>query len=166
MVLLDKNKRSAKYIFWKRTLSSMILFLFIYLGCLKPLQIHLVDKILFQPLNNFIIEKQNIKLIIIEDEIRIINKRKNQESKIEWPLNGSILLSLILFYISKNKKFLKILIKYQFIWILVSPFAAMAIIQDNSMISIVYDIHLKLYKLVFLFLGFLSVRQFYLSSGK
>ena len=164
MVLLDKNKRSSKYIFWKRTLSSLIVFFFVYLGCLKPLQIHLVKNILFQPLNNFIIDKQNIELIIVDDEMRIINKQKNQESKIEFPLNGSILFALILFYISKNKTFLKLLIKYQIVWILIIPFACIAIIYDNSIIAIVYDIHLKLYKIIFLFLGILSVKQFYLSS--
>ena len=109
-------------------------------------------------------DKQNIELIIIEDEMRIINKQKNQESKIEWPFNGFILFALILFYISKNKKFLKLLIKYQIVWILIIPFASMAIIQDNSIIAIVYNIHLKLYKIIFLFLGFISVQQFYLSS--
>jgi len=165
---LDKSKQSPKYIFYKRTLYSLSIFLLVYLGCLQPFQTHLVKNILFQPLKTIIDGKEDIELIVIKDEMRIINKqiKYNQESKIEWPLNGSILLALTLFYISNNNKLLILLIKYQFMWIIIIPFAVLAIIQGNSIITILYNIHLNVYKIIFLTLGLLSIRQFYLSYNK
>ena len=100
----------------------------------------------------------------MEDEIRINRISQNKETKIERPLNGSIYLALILFYISKNKKLIRFSIKYQLLWIIIIPIVALIIIQGNCIAAILYDLHLKLYKIIFLFLGFLSLRQSYLSS--
>ena len=126
-----------------------------------------MENFLFQPLYNFTINFPNIELQTIEDEIRIITNNINKvlEIKIEWPLNGSILLAFTLFYISRNKNLMKLLIGYQCIWLIIIPLAVLPIINGNIIITILYNIHLKIYKMIFLFLGLLSIRQFYISSS-
>ena len=125
-----------------------------------------MENYLFQPLDNYTINFPNIELQTIEDEIRIINNiNKALGIKIEWPFNGSILLALTFFYISRNKNLMKLLIGYQCIWLIIIPLAVLPIINGNIIITILYNIHLKIYKMIFLFLGLLSIRQFYISSS-
>ena len=135
MVLLDNNQPATKFIFWKRFVLSIILFFLIYFGGIKPLQSTLIDKIIYPPLAGYIQNYPDFYLIIIADEMRLKNYSTFPQTptKIEWPLNGSICLA----------------------------FAILLILNGHGLMEIIYGIHLKLYKLLFIFIGFLSIVNMY-----
>ena len=78
-------------------------------------------------------------------------------TKIEWPLNGSICLAFTLLFIGGNRKMMQILVLYQFVFLILMPFAILLILNGYGLMEMIYGIHLKLYKLLFLFIGFLSI---------
>jgi len=82
-------------------------------------------------------------------------------TKIEWPLNGSICLAFTLLFIGGNRKMMQILVLYQFTFLILIPFAILLILNGYGLMEIIYGIHLKLYKLLFLFIGFLSIMDLY-----
>ncbi len=53
------------------------------------------------------------------------------------------------------------IILYQFVFITLIPLAVLLIIYGHGLIEMIYGIHLKLYKLLFLFIGFLSIMDLY-----
>ena len=82
-------------------------------------------------------------------------------TKIEWPLNGSICLAFALLFIGGNRKMMQILVLYQFVFITLIPLAVLLIINGHGLMEMIYGIHLKLYKLLFLFIGSLSIIDLY-----
>ena len=116
MVLLDDHQPTTKFLFWKRAAVSIILFILIYFGGIKPLQSILIDKIIYHPLVTYIQQYPHFDLTIIEDEMRLKNYSTFPQTptKIEWPLNGSICLAFTLLFIGGNRKMMQILVLYQF----------------------------------------------------
>ena len=116
MVLLDDHQPTTKFLFGKRAALSIILFILIYFGGVKPLQYILIDKILYPPLATYIQQDSPFYLTIIEDEIRLHNYSTffQKPTKIEWPLNGSICLAFALLFIGGYRKMMQILVLYQF----------------------------------------------------
>ena len=163
MVLLDNHQPASKFIFWKRASLSIILFFLIYFGGIKPLQSTLIDKIFYPPLAGYIQHYPDFYLIIIEDEMRLKNYSTFPQTptKIEWPLNGSICLAFTLLFIGRNRKMMRKIILYQFVFITLIPLAVLLIINGHGLMEMIYGIHLKLYKLLFLFIGFLSIMDLY-----
>ena len=163
MVLLDNHQPATKFIFWKRAALSIILFILIYFGGIKPLQSILIDKIIYHPLVTYIQQYPHFDLKIIEDEMRLKNYSTFPQTptKIEWPLNGSICLAFTLLFIGKNRKMMRKIILYQFVFITLIPLAVLLIINGHGLMEMIYGIHLKLYKLLFLFIGFLSIMDLY-----
>ena len=163
MVLLDNHQPASKFIFWKRASLSIILFFLIYFGGIKPLQSILIDKIIYHPLAGYIQHYPDFYLIIIEDEMRLKNYSTFPQTptKIEWPLNGSICLAFTLLFIGRNRKMMRKIILYQFVFITLIPLAVLLIINGHGLMEMIYGIHLKLYKLLFLFIGFLSIMDLY-----
>ena len=163
MVLLDNHQPASKFIFWKRASLSIILFFLIYFGGIKPLQSTLIDKIIYPPLAGYIQHYPDFYLIIIEDEMRLKNYSTFPQTptKIEWPLNGSICLAFTLLFIGRNRKMMRKIILYQFVFITLIPLAVLLIINGHGLMEMIYGIHLKLYKLLFLFIGFLSIMDLY-----
>ena len=163
MVLLDDHQPTTKFIFWKRVVIILILFfLFYYIG-IKPLQSILIDKIIYPPLAGYIQNYPDFYLIIIEDEMRLKNYSTFPQvpGKIEWPINGSICLAFALLFIGGYRKIMQILVLYQFSFLILMPFAILLILNGYGLMEMIYGIHLKLYKLLFLFLGFLSIMDLY-----
>ena len=163
MVLLDDHQPTTKFLFWKRASLSIILFILIYFGGIKPLQSIFIDKIVYPPLTGYIQNYPNFYLIIIEDEMRLISYSTFPQVpvKIEWPLNGSICLAFTLLFIGGNRKMMRKIILYQFVFITLIPLAVLLIINGHGLMEMIYGIHLKLYKLLFLFIGFLSIMDLY-----
>ena len=163
MVLLDDHQPTTKFLFWKRASLSIILFILIYFGGIKPLQSILIDKIIYPPLAGYIQNYPDFYLIIIEDEMRLKNYSTFPQTptKIEWPLNGSICLAFTLLFIGGNRKMMRKIILYQFVFITLIPLAVLLIINGHGLMEMIYGIHLKLYKLLFLFIGFLSIMDLY-----
>ena len=163
MVLLDDHQPTTKFLFWKRAALSIILFILIYFGGIKPLQSIFIDKIVYPPLTGYIQNYPNYYLITIEDEMRLITYSTFPQvpAKIEWPLNGSICLAFALLFIGGNRKMMQILVLYQFSFLILMPFAILLILNGYGLMGIIYGIHLKLYKLLFLFIGFLSIMDLY-----
>ena len=163
MVLLDDHQPTTKFLFWKRASLSIILFILIYFGGIKPLQSILIDKIIYPPLAGYIQNYPDFYLIIIEDEMRLKNYSTFPQvpGKIEWPINGSICLAFALLFIGGNRKMMRKFILYQFVFITLIPLAVLLIINGHGLMEMIYGIHLKLYKLLFLFLGFLSIMDLY-----
>ena len=163
MVLLDNHQPASKFIFWKRASLSIILFFLIYFGGIKPLQSTLIDKIIYPPLAGYIQHYPDFYLIIIEDEMRLKNYSTFPQTPItiEWPLNGSICLAFTLLFIGRNRKMMRKIILYQFVFITLIPLAVLLIINGHGLMEMIYGIHLKLYKLLFLFIGFLSIMDLY-----
>ena len=163
MVLLDDHQPTTKFLFWKRVVLGIILFFLIYYGVIKPLQSTLIDKIIYPPLAGYIQNYPDFYLIIIEDEMRLITYSTFPQvpAKIEWPLNGSICLAFALLFIGGNRKMMQILVLYQFSFLILMPFAILLILNGYGLMEIIYSIHLKLYKLLFIFIGFLSIVNMY-----
>ena len=163
MVLLDDHQPTTKFLFWKRADLSIILFILIYFGGIKPLQSTLIDKIIYPPLAGYIQNYPNYYLITIEDEMRLITYSTFPQvpAKIEWPLNGSICLAFALLFIGGNRKMMQILVLYQFSFLILMPFAILLILNGYGLMEIIYSIHLKLYKLLFIFIGLLSIVNMY-----
>ena len=163
MVLLDNHQPATKFIFWKRASLSIILFFLIYFGGIKPLQSTLIDKIIYPHLAGYIQNYPDFYLIIIEDEMRLKNYSTFPQTptKIEWPLNGSICLAFTLLFIGGNRTMMRKIILYQFVFITLIPLAVLLIINGHGLMEMIYGIHLKLYKLLFLFIGFLSIMDLY-----
>ena len=163
MVLLDDHQPTTKFLFWKRAALSIILFILIYFGGIKPLQSIFIDKIVYPPLAGYIQNYPDFYLIIIEDEMRLKNYSTFPQTptKIEWPLNGSICLAFTLLFIGGNRKMMQILVLYQFVFLILMLFAILLILNGYGLMEIIYGIHLKLYKLLFLFIGFLSIMDLY-----
>ena len=163
MVLLDDYQPTTKFLFWKRVVLGIILFFLIYYGVIKPLQSTLIDKIIYPPLAGYIQNYPNYYLITIEDEMRLIpySTFPQVPAKIEWPLNGSICLAFALLFIGGNRKMMRKIILYQFVFITLIPLAVLLIINGHGLMEMIYGIHLKLYKLLFLFIGFLSIMDLY-----
>ena len=163
MVLLDNHQPTTKFLFWKRADPSIILCILIYFGGIKPLQSILIDKIIYPPLAGYIQNYPDFYLIIIEDEMRLKNYSTFPQTptKIEWPLNGSICLAFTLLFIGGNRKMMRKIILYQFVFITLIPLAVLLIINGHGLMEMIYGIHLKLYKLLFLFFGFLSIMDLY-----
>ena len=163
MVLLDDYQPTTKFVFWKRVVLGIILFFLIYYGVIKPLQSTLIDKIIYPPLAGYIQNYPDFYLIIIEDEMRLKNYSTFPQvpAKIEWPLNGSICLAFALLFIGGNRKMMQILVLYQFSFLILMPFAILLILNGYGLMEMIYGIHLKLYKLLFLFIGFLSIMDLY-----
>ena len=163
MVLLDDHQPTTKFLFWKRVVLGIILFFLIYYGVIKPLQSTLIDKIIYPPLAGYIQNYPDFYLIIIEDEMRLITYSTFPQTptKIEWPLNGSICLAFTLLFIGGNRKMMQILLLYQFSFLILMPFAILLILNGHGLMEMIYGIHLKLYKLLFLFIGFLSIMDLY-----
>ena len=163
MVLLDDHQPTTKFLFWKRAALSIILFILIYFGGIKPLQSILIDKIIYHPLVTYIQQYPHFDLTIIEDEMRLKNYSTFPQTptKIEWPLNGSICLAFTLLFIGGNRKMMQILVLYQFSFLILMPFAILLILNGYGLMEMIYGIHLKLYKLLFLFIGFLSIMDLY-----
>ena len=168
MVLLDDHQPTTIFLFWKRASLSIILFILIYFGGIKPLQSILIDKIIYPPLAGYIQNYPDFYLIIIEDEMRLKNYSTFPQTptKIEWPLNGSICLAFTLLFIGGNRKMMQILVLYQFTFLILMPFAILLILNGYGLMEIIYSIHLKLYKLLFLFIGFLSILNLYSNISK
>ena len=82
-------------------------------------------------------------------------------TKIEWPLNGSICLAFALLFMGRNSKMIRMLLLYQFTFLILMPFAILLILNGHGLMEIIYGIHLKLYKLLFIFIGFLSIVNMY-----
>ena len=163
MVLLDDHQPTTKFLFWKRVVLGIILFFLIYYGGIKPLQSTLIDKIIYPPLAEYIQNYPDFYLIIIEDEMRLITYSTLHQTptKIEWPLNGSICLAFALLFMSRNSKMIRMLLLYQFAFLILVPFAILLILNGHGLMEIIYSIHLKLYKLLFIFIGFLSIVNMY-----
>ena len=163
MVLLDNHQPATKILFWKRFVIVLILFILIYYGGIKPLQSILIEKIIYPPLAGYIQDYPNFYIIIIEDEMRLITYSTFPQTptKIEWPLNGSICLAFTLLFIGGYRKMMQILVLYQFTFLILIPFAILLILNGYGLMEMIYGIHLKLYKLLFLFIGFLSIMDLY-----
>ena len=163
MVLLDNHQPATKFIFWQRFVIVLILFFLFYYGGIKPLQSILIDKIIYPPLVTSIQQYPNFDLTIIEDEMRLKNYSTFPQvpAKIEWPLNGSICLAFALLFIGGYRKMMQILVLYQFTFLILMPFAILLILNGYGLMEMIYGIHLKLYKLLFLFIGFLSIMDLY-----
>ena len=163
MVLLDNHQPATKILFWKRFVIVLILFFLFYYGGIKPLQSILIDKIIYHPLVTYIQQYPHFHLTIIEDEMRLITYSTFPQTptKIEWPLNGSICLAFALLFIGGNRKMMQILVLYQFSFLILMPFAILLILNGHGLMEIIYGIHLKLYKLLFIFIGLLSIVNMY-----
>jgi len=163
MVLLDNHQPATKFIFWQRFVIVLILFFLFYYGGIKPLQSILIDKIIYHPLVTYIQQYPHFDLTIIEDEMRLISYSTFPQVpvKIEWPLNGSICLAFALLFIGGYRKMMQILVLYQFTFLILMPFAILLILNGYGLMEMIYGIHLKLYKLLFLFIGFLSIMDLY-----
>ena len=163
MVLLDDHQPTTKFLFWKRASLSIILFILIYFGGIKPLQSILIDQMIYHPLVTYIQQYPHFHLAIIEDEMRLKNYSTFPQvpAKIDWPLNGSICLAFALLFIGGNRKMMQILVLYQFSFLILMPFAILLILNGYGLMEIIYSIHLKLYKLLFIFIGLLSIVNMY-----
>jgi hypothetical protein len=118
---------------------------------------------IYPPLATYIQQYPHFYLTIIEDEMRLKNYSTffQKPTKIEWPLNGSICLAFALLFIGGYRKMMQILVLYQFSFLILMPFAILLILNGYGLMEIIYSIHLKLYKLLFIFIGLLSIVNMY-----
>ena len=80
------------------------------------------------------------------------------KTKLELPFNGHILLALTLLLVSGNIRLTNFLVFYQLLLFLVIPFLGWLLINGQSWLSILINVHEKVHKVIFLFIGLLSIK--------
>ena len=95
------------------------------------------------------------------DEIFVINQagQNTFRTKLELPFNGYILLALTLFVAAGNHKFIRILVIYQLALFFMIPFLGWLLINGQSWLAIILNVHQTAHKAVFLIMGLLSIKS-------
>ena len=161
MVSLDRKQRAAVFSFWRRVFLCLIAFSFIYLGLLRPLQ-RFVTKVYFGPfVEKFILKKDNYYIETAIDEIDLIRQNSKSEirAKFELPFNGHILFALTLLIAARNKEFIRILVFYQLVLLIILPLLGLLFLNGQLWLAIILKFHEKAHKIVFIILGVLSIKS-------
>ena len=162
---MDSHQRSGRYLFWRRVFLSLTVFSLLYLVVVRPLQSLLIDKIIFPAVSIFALDYEDVQLVTNVDEIDLITKwpHPDYQTQIELPFNGHVWLALALFWIAKSRKLIRTLLLYQLILIILMPLAGWLILEGYGWVTIVTNIHTKVYKVLFIIVGLLAIRSFILS---
>jgi hypothetical protein len=163
---MDSYQRSENYLIWRRVLLSLTVFSLLYLVAVRPLQSLLIDKIIFPAVSVFALDYEDVQLITNVDEIGLITQwpHPDHQTQIELPFNGHVWLALVLFWIAKSRKLIRILFLHQLFLTILMPLAGWLILEGYGWVTIVTNIHNKVYKALFIIVGLLAVRSLKLSK--
>ena len=161
MVSLDRKQRAAVFSFWRRVFLCLIAFSFIYLGLLRPLQRFVTEEYLGPFIEKLILNKDNYYIEIAIDEIDLIRQNSKSEirAKFELPFNGHILFALTLLIAAGNKDFIRILVFYQLVLLIILPLLGLLFLDGHLWLAIILRFHEKAHKIVFIILGVLSIKS-------
>ena len=160
MVFLDRKRRKPVVSFWIRVVISLIIFTVTYLSIIRPIQKSVINNSIF-PLLKAYNNKHGFGFYPgTADEIFAFQRfgELSIKTKLELPFNGHILLALTLLLASGNKRFTKLLVFYQLSLFLIIPFLGCLLINGQTWLSIVINVHDKTHKVVFLLMGLLSLK--------
>ena len=95
------------------------------------------------------------------DEIDLIwQKSKNEiRAKFELPFNGHILFALTLLIAAGNKEFIRILVFYQLVLLIILPLLGLLFLNGRLWLAIILKFHEKAHKNVFIILGVISIKS-------
>ena len=161
MVFLDRKQRSAVFSFWRRVFLCLIAFSFIYIGLLRPLQRFVTEVYFGLILEKFILKKDNYYIETGIDDIDLIGQKSKHEirAKFELPFNGHILFALTLLIAAGNKEFIRILVFYQLVLLIILPLLGLLFLNGQLWLAIILKFHEKAHKIVFIILGVLSIKS-------
>ena len=162
---MDSHQRSRHHLFWRRVFLSLTVFSLLYVGAVRPLQSLLIDKVIFPAVSVFALDYEDVQLVTNVDEIDLITQwpHPDYQTQIELPFNGHVWLALALFWIAKSRKLIRILFLHQLFLTILMPLAGWLILEGYGWVTIVTNIHTKVYKVLFNIVGLLAIRDLILS---
>ena len=157
---MDRKRRKPVVSFWIRVFISLIIFAVTYLSVIRPIQQSVINNSIFPILKTYN-NKNGFEFSPGSgDDIFAYHPfgKSSIKTKLELPFNGQILLALTLLLASGNKRFTKFLVYYQLSLFLIIPFLGYLLINGQTWLSIVINVHDKTHKVVFLLMGLLSLK--------
>jgi len=157
---LDRKRRKPVVSFWIRVFISLIIFAVTYLSVIRPIQQSVINNSIFPILKTYN-NKNGFEFYPGSGDAIFAYQpfgKSSVKTKLELPFNGHILLALALFLVSGNKRFTKFLVFYQLSLFLIIPFLGCLLINGQTWLSIVINVHEKTHKVVFLLMGLLSLK--------
>ena len=161
MVFLDRKWRTPVVSFWIKVFISLIIFTVTYLSIFRPIQRWIINNSITPVIKTYV-NKNGLEIYSgSADDVFIYQPvdKLSTTTKLELPFNGHILLALTLFLVSGNIRLTKFLVFYQLLLFLVIPFLGWLLINGQSWLSIVINFHEKVHKVIFLFIGLLSIKS-------
>ena len=135
MVSLGRKQRSAVFSFWRRVFLCLIVFAVTYLFVIRPTQKWIINKAIFPFVYRNYSSNQDIQFQPgAADEIFVINQAGQNSviTKLELPFNGHILLALTLFVAAGNHRFIRMLVIYQLVLLLIIPLLGRLLINGQN----------------------------------
>ena len=112
-------------------------------------------------IEKLILKKDNYYIETAIDEIDLIRQNSKPEirAKFELPFNGHILFALTLLIAAGNKEFIRILVFYQLVLLIILPLLGLLFLNGHLWLAIILKFHEKAHKIVFIILGLLSIKS-------
>lgn len=164
---MDNHQRSANSLIWKKVFLSLTICGVLYISIVRPLQSLLIHELIYPAIQKSSLVNKKVKIEPGEDELQLITQRPqlDQRTKVELPFNGYFWLTLGLLGGVKNKKLVTLLLLYQIVLFIVMPLFLLLILKGHGWIVIITNLHERLYKVLFLIVGLLAVRDSVLTQS-
>ncbi len=157
---MDYRERSYRYLFWRKLCISLIAIGLVYILFIRPVQSFVVREFILPVFDSFIKPDSDIITTLGRDEFFLSSLTDIfSQVKIEVPFNGYFWLAMSMIWPTKNKRFGRFILIYNWILFLIIPIIAISIINGFSWLAPLANVHDKVYKALFLILGILAVRE-------
>ena len=157
---MDYRERSYRYLFWRKLCISLIAIGLVYILFIRPVQSFVVREFILPTFDSFIMPDSDIITTLGKDEFFLSSLSDSfPRVKIEVPFNGYFWLAMSMIWPTKNRRFGRFILIYNWILFLIIPIVAISIINGFSWLAPLANVHDKVYKALFLMLGILAVRE-------
>ena len=116
MVSMDRKQRSAVFSFWRRVFLCLTTFSIVYIGAIRPIRVWSSTQVL-NPLFSCILDNKEAVIQVSTRTIQIKNI-SNQYINISIPFGFYFILPCALFFIMQRKRYIKNLVFYHCILLL------------------------------------------------
>jgi hypothetical protein len=157
---MDNSERSYRYLFWRQLIISLIAIGLVYILFIRPIQSFTVREFILPAFDSFIKPDSDILTAPGRDEFFLSSLSDSfPRVKIDVPFNGYFWLAMAMIWPTKNKRFGRFILIYNWILFLIIPIVAISIINGFTWLAPLANVHDKVYKALFLILGVLAVRE-------
>jgi hypothetical protein len=157
---MDDSKRAERYYFWRRVFISLTAIGLVYILFIRPVQSFVVREFILPAFDSLIKPDSDIVSAPGIDEFFLESITNSfPRVKIEVPFNGYFWLAMAFIWPAKNRHFARVIWIYNSALFLIIPIAALGIIYGFTWLAPLINIHEKVYKVIFLILGILAVRE-------